>query len=78
MSDIASAVELADMLGVRQSAIYEWRTRHASFPEPITVLGEKMLIWSKESVRVWAVQTGRLSPDGKPLRPPRARKLHDD
>jgi len=78
VDDLVGAQEIADLLDVaRPQVIHEWRRRHPDFPEPVTTLSMGNL-WSWAEVKRWAIDTGRLSKTGKPIRPPRSRPKADD
>lgn len=60
VDQLVSAVEIAARLGVtRPQAVYDWRRRHADFPEPVTRLGA-VYVWVWDDVAKWARKTGRL------------------
>ena len=51
--------EIGVMLTVHPRTVTQWRLRDINFPEPdLTLSGSP--IWKTETVRSWAVKTGRI------------------
>lgn len=60
VDDLVSAVEIVARLGFRRpQLVYDWRRRHADFPEPVARLGS-VHVWVWPDVERWARATGRL------------------
>lgn len=57
-SDMVTMTEIADRLGVRVSAVANWRIRELGFPEPVYRLNYR---WS--DVVGWLIATGRATGD---------------
>lgn len=49
-----AASDIADALGVKPSAVSNWRSRYQDFPEPITsVAREHTPLWLKGDIAAW-------------------------
>lgn len=57
--DIVGVREIADEAGVSRAAVFNWRTRHHGFPNPIAELASGPLFWWP-AVSEWLNKTGRL------------------
>jgi hypothetical protein len=74
VSDLLGASDLADRLGFDHvSSIHKLRRRHASFPEPITVINGTHQIWKWPDVEAWGKANGRLNEAGEAIRAPRSK-----
>jgi hypothetical protein len=71
IDDIASATDLARMLGVTVAAVSNWQVRNIGFPEPFTTISKDgpptrgikrgTRLWRKSEVVAW--YANRMDPD---------------
>lgn len=59
--DLVSTPEIAQMLGVEDVTVRQWRARgtRVPMPEPIAVVGS-MPIYSRAEIEAWARESGRM------------------
>lgn len=58
--DLVGPTEIAERLGVKKITVYKWQERHADFPTPRAIIGDKRTpIWQWADVQSWAIATGR-------------------
>ncbi len=58
--DLVDAAGVAQILGLAsRSVVSVYRSRYEDFPQPVVERGQCRL-WSAETVRNWAIQTGRM------------------
>jgi predicted DNA-binding transcriptional regulator AlpA len=59
VDDLVGATEIAKRLDVARQVVHLWRTRDATFPEPLTTVTRTM-VWNWPDVEAWARATKRL------------------
>lgn len=61
--EVVGVAEIAELLGVSRQRVHQLVHEHTDFPSPLAELGagrQKMKVWLRAEVEVWARRTGRL------------------
>jgi hypothetical protein len=58
-NDLVGVSDIAEILGVTNAAVSNWKERDSSWPKPVIVLSKSIPIYSLKAVIQWAVTTGR-------------------
>lgn len=53
LDDLILSGDIADMLGVGQPAVSNWKARHEDFPAPLKVMGGRTSLYSRIEVIEW-------------------------
>lgn len=61
LDDLVANIDIADMLGVRSSAVANWTLRHPDFPDPVLRVARGAIpLYNRDEIVEWAATTGRL------------------
>ena len=61
-TDLIATKDIATLVGVRISAVSNWRQRHADFPQPLFELaGGEVPVYSRRAMLAWLYGTKRLT-----------------